>query len=53
MYMNYLRHSIFLLLVALLDTYLATNMISRLLKQFKNERRRVNLNSSNFNIGMA
>ena len=29
-YMNYLRRSIFLLLVALLDTYLITNMISRL-----------------------
>ena len=30
MYMNYLRRSIFLLLVALQDTYLVTNMISRL-----------------------
>ena len=30
MYMNYLGRSIFLLLVALQDTYLVTNMISRL-----------------------
>ena len=30
MYMNYLGRSIFLLLVALQDTYLVTNLISRL-----------------------
>ena len=39
---NSLRHSIFLLLIALLDT--CTNIISRLGIVFKNERRQVNWN---------
>ena len=50
MYMNYLQRSIFLLLVALLDTYLVTNTISRLGIVIKNERRQVNLY---YNIGIA
>ena len=48
MYMNYLRHSIFLLLVTLLDTHLVANMISTLGLVLKNESRQVN--SSNYNV---
>ena len=50
MYMNYLGRDIFLLLVALLDTYLVTNTISRLGIVIKNERRQVIKNSSNYNV---